>query len=117
MSTPPAPQRVPTLTEVVSDLPVAPPLPLPPPVEADIAPEPLSAGAPTEEDRVAEQVLADLQPRIDALFEHRLRDALAPRLARVQATLVDEMRVEVAAALREIVAQAVAEQLARHRKG
>jgi hypothetical protein len=118
MSTPPVPQRVPTLTEVVPDLPAVPPaLPVPPRVEADIVPEPLSAAAPVDEARIAEQVLASLQPRIDLLFEHRLRDALAPRLARVHAALIEEMRAEFAAALRDVVAQAVAEQAARHRKG
>jgi hypothetical protein len=117
MSTPPAPQRVPTLTEVVPDIPAAPVSPVPPHVEADILPEPTPAGAPVDEAQIAEQVLASLLPRIDGLFEHRLRDALAPRIARVQATLVDEMRLELAAALREVVAQAVADQVARHRRG
>jgi len=118
MSTPPVPQRVPTLTEVVQDIPATqPPLPVPPRVEADIAPDPLLAAALIQEARIAEQVLANLQPRIDLLFEHRLRDALAPLLARIQASLAEEMRVEVAAALRDVVAQVVADQAARHRNG
>lgn len=117
MSTPPVPQRVPTLTEVVQDISAAPaPQPVPPRVEADIAPEPLLAAALVDEARIAEHVLAALQPRIDLLFEHRLRDALAPMLARVYATLNEEMRVEVAAALRDVVAQVVADEVARHRE-
>jgi hypothetical protein len=118
MSATPVPQRVPTLTEVVQDVPVAPPTTaVPPRVEADIASDPLLAAALIQEARIAEEVLASLQPRIDLLFEHRLRDALAPLLTRVYAALAQEMRVEVAAALRDVVAQVVADQVARHRNG
>jgi len=83
---PPAPQRVPTLTEVVRD--VAPPAAdgsasaseAPLRVESDLAPTPLLASALLQESRIAEQVLVRLQPQIDVLFEHRMRDALAPHL-------------------------------------
>jgi hypothetical protein len=115
---PPVPQRVPTLTEVVAHAgtPRAAPE-VPGPVEADIAPAALVASTLVQEARIAEQVLATLQPHIDLLFEHRMRDALAPALARVYATLSDEIRNELAGALREVVARAVAEELARHRDG
>ena len=59
------------------------------------------------------EVLVELQPRIDMLFESRLRDALAPALARVAEGLIREARSEVAIALHELVADAVKRALQR----
>jgi hypothetical protein len=56
-----------------------------------------------------------LQPRVDVLFEHRLREALAPMVARVTQAVADEARKELAHKLREAVAQAINEELGRHR--
>jgi hypothetical protein len=117
---PPSPQRVPTLTEVVPDVPApvdAGPVELPLRVESDLAPAPLLASALLQEARIAEQVLVRLQPQIDVLFEHRMRDALAPALTRLTTALADEARKQLAAVLREVVARAVAEEVARHRAG
>lgn len=119
---PPAPQRVPTLTEVVrdvpapgSDAPASSEAPLR--IESDLAPAPLLASALLQEARIAEQVLVRLQPQIDVLFEHRMRDALAPHLTRLTTALADEARRQLATVLREVVARAVAEEVARHRAG
>lgn len=120
---PPAPQRVPTLTEVVRDVPpptadtAASASETPLRVESDLAPAPLLASALLQESRIAEQVLVRLQPQIDVLFEHRMRDALAPHLTRLTTALADEARRQLAAVLREVVARAVAEEVARHRTG
>jgi hypothetical protein len=117
---PPPPQRVPTLTEVVRDVPAAVEagaVELPLRVESDLAPAPLLASALVQEARIAEQVLVRLQPQIDVLFEHRMRDALAPALTRLTTALADEARKQLAAVLREVVARAVAEEVARHRAG
>ncbi len=61
------------------------------------------------------KVIERLQPRIDVLFEHRLREALAPTVARVYAALADDVRKELARKLREAVEQAVNEEMGRPR--
>ena len=121
MSSPPPPkppQRVPTLTEVIADLPAQPPAapePQAPPRDAEIVPEALLAEVWLQESRIAARVIERLQPRIDVLFEHRLREALAPMVARVCAAVADDARKELAHRLREAVTQAVNEELGRHR--
>lgn len=92
--------RLPTLTEVVL-VPVADGGMVPVPRPAVAAPA-LDPGA------LAEQVLRELQPRIDALLEARLREALAPALARAADGLIRDTRRELAAAVRELVDQTVA---------
>ncbi|MCC7287055.1 MAG: hypothetical protein IT503_12815 [Burkholderiaceae bacterium] len=120
MNSPPPkpPQRVPTLTEVIGEVPpaAAPPPPAPgPPRDAEIAPDALLAEVWLQESRIAERVIERLQARIDFLFEHRLREALAPLVARVYNVVADEARKELAHRLREAVEQAVNEELGRHR--
>jgi hypothetical protein len=119
MSTEPKqPQRVPTLTEVIIDLPAdqAAATPgAPSRGDAQVAPETLMAEALMRETRIVSKVIERLQPRIDVLFEHRLREALAPTVARIYAALADEMRKELARKLREAVEQAVNEELGRRR--
>ena len=118
---PPPPQRVPTLTEVVRDVPANPgvvpvvTVEAPLRVESDLAPAPLLASTLLQEARIAEQVLVRLQPQIDVLFEHRMRDVLAPAINRLTTALADEARKQLASTLRDIVARAVAEEVARHR--
>jgi len=119
MSSPPPkpPQRVPTLTEVINDLPEqsAPAREPAPPRDAEVAPDALLAEVWLQESRIAARVIERLQPRIDVLFEHRLREALAPMVARVVAAVAEEARKELARKLREAVEQAVNEELGRHR--
>jgi hypothetical protein len=116
---PKKPQRVPTLTEVIIDLPadqsssVAPNAPAR--ADAQVAPEALMAEALMQETRIVSKVIERLQPRIDVLFEHRLREALAPTVARVYAALADDVRKELARKIREAVEQAVNEEMGRHR--
>ncbi len=128
------PQRVPVLTEVV-DLPEPPPEPpdeypqFPaPPVDESAAPAPLgewpaarealpapvasTAGA-IDEAKLVQRVLGDLDRQLDLMFEHRLRETLAPLLTRMTDTLVREMRNELATNLREMVARAVANELTK----
>lgn len=106
----PEPDRLPTLTEVVQlasdpwaaaaiEPPAAPaPIPSPPP-------------PPWDEDRIARQVLAALEPRLDGLFEARLREALAPALARAADGLIRDLRPELTQALHDLVHDAVARAL------
>ena len=117
-SDPKLPQRVPTLTEVISDLPAdAAPTPQASDAaqrsEPAVAPETLMAEALMQETRIVSKVIERLQPRIDVLFEHRLREALAPTVARIYAALADEARKELARKVREAVEQAVNEELGR----
>lgn len=116
------PERVPTLTEVVA-WPQAPhqgeaQLPLPAvearPVEADML------GAPAPPLRVAdaaviEGVLVEVQRQVELMLDYRLREALTPLLNRAADNLVREARTELASTLRDVVARAVAQELARHR--
>ncbi len=69
---------------------------------------------PGDTDLVA-QVLAALEPRIGALLETRLREALAPALARVADGLIREARAELAPTLRSVVEEAVAQALRQPR--
>jgi len=115
---PKKPQRVPTLTEVIIDLPAdqsSAAAPSAPARDAQVAPETLMAEALIQETRIVSKVIERLQPRIDVLFEHRLREALAPTVARVYAALADDVRKELARKIREAVEQAVNEEMGRHR--
>lgn len=143
-TTPQPPQRVPVLTEVVV-LPKARPVveddefppipsdpafaatapaplgtiepvaPVPAPVPAPIPATP-AAAPPVDEARVVQRVLADLDKQLDLMFEHRLRESLSPVLARMTDSLVREMRTQLAANLREMVARAVSLELDRLQK-
>ena len=116
------PQRVPTLTEVV-DPPRSPPAALPPadapgeapsPAVAEVAPARTEPHA-VDESQLIEKILADLQRQIELMLEYRLREVLAPALARATESLVRDARVELASTLRDMVARAVAQELLRHR--
>lgn len=138
---PQPPQRVPVLTEVVV-LPKTqpaveddefPPLPVDPafaatapaplsrperaaPVVPAPPPAPVAPAAVIDEARVVQRVLADLDKQLDLMFEHRLRESLSPVLARMTDSLVREMRAQLAANLREMVARAVSLELDRLQK-
>lgn len=64
---------------------------------------------------IEDEVMAELAQRIDLMFEYRLREALAPTLARAADLLIREAREEVALTLRDVVSRAVAQQIARRR--
>lgn len=89
--------------------PAAPVVPAPPA-------SPVAAAAVVDEARVVQRVLADLDKQLDLMFEHRLRESLSPVLARMTDSLVREMRAQLAANLREMVARAVSLELDRLQK-
>lgn len=100
--------RVPTLTEVVdlagrADLPASGGGPQP-------CPELSPSAAPLE---LSAEVLFELEQRIDSLFEARLREALAPALARAADGLIREARQELSTVLRDLVEDAVVRALER----
>ena len=69
-----------------------------------------------DEAALTQRVLADLDKQLDLMFEHRLRETLAPVLARMTDGLVREMRNQLALSLREMVSRAVALELDRLHK-
>lgn len=113
--------RMPTLTEVLELEPTSAPdeaadvlndEPAPLPSEVPVAPA--GVAEPTlDTQALVSEVLAELQPRIDMLFESRLREALAPALARAAEGLIREARGELGSALHELVHDAVQRALQR----
>lgn len=65
------------------------------------------------EAQLVQRVLSDLQRQIDLMLEVRLREVLAPVLARATDALIRDARKELTVALRDAVARAVAQELAR----
>lgn len=112
-STPP--RAVPTLTEVLVEGQAEREL------ETAVEPGPAPMPEPEQEDpavveaRITQHVLVDLQRQVDLMLEYRLREALSPALARVCDMLIREARTELASTLRDVVARAVAQELARQR--
>ena len=82
-----------------------------PPGEAERSPPVPALDPVADPDRLAARVLRDLLPRIDALFEARRREALAPALARAADSLIRESRLELSSTLREMVLDAVTREL------
>lgn len=115
MSTPP--ERLPKLTEIID---VA-------KVDAGAQAQAVAArlaaarasqsppAAPASEDDLNQRILAEVQRQVDVMLETRMREALAPVLARLTDALVREARSELASTLRDVVARAVAQELSRHR--
>lgn len=126
---PPPPRQVPTLTEVVdvgNAKPAAavtvpdPVLPVPATITkaavAAAAVSPAGVASPAiNEDVLVQRVLVDVQRQVDLMLEHRLRESLAPVLARLTDSLVREVRNDLASTLREVVAKAVAQEITRLR--
>lgn len=104
-----APQRVPTLTEVVQPLRTAAPPAKPPGV-----PPPTAL---LSEQELARRVMTGLQRQVDLMLEVRMREALSPLLARLTDSLVREMRAELTSTLQDVVAKAVAQEAAKWRSG
>ena len=67
------------------------------------------------EEQLIERVWADLQRQVDLMLEYRLRETLAPILSRATESVVRDTRQQLASTLRDVVARAVAQELARHR--
>ena len=104
----PNPALVPTLTEVIE--------------VDDIAKQPAAAQAtsqdnqPVPESQLAQRVLNDVQRQIDSMLEFRLREAMAPVLARHSEAIVRELKDELARTMRDVVARSVAQEVAKLRQ-
>lgn len=68
-------------------------------------------------EQMIDRVLGELQRDANLTLELRLREALAPVLARLADELVRELREKLQLTLREVVAQAASQELARRRAG
>lgn len=116
----PAPARLPTLTEVMQEgqraaraEPAAPAQDAPPPAASTVAAAGELAGL--DEARIVEAVMNGLQQRIDLMLDFRLREALAPVLARATDAILREARDELTHTLHDVVTRAVSQELARRR--
>jgi len=107
----PAPEAFPLEATVLPPAtpPVATLMPLEP-AAAPVAP----ATLPTEE-QLAQRVLNDLQHQIELMLDYRMREILTPILTRATDSVIRDARAELASTLRDLVARAVAQELARHR--
>lgn len=123
----PPPRQVPTLTEVV-DVSKSKPAGVVAPEVAVVVPAPATAAplpgaalspagvtSPIDEEALVQRVLFDVQRQIDLMLEHRLRETLAPALARLTESLVREVHNDLASTLRDVVTKAVAQEIARLR--
>lgn len=118
------PERVPTLTEVVAwpqaaaSAPGGAQLPLPAvevqPPEADMVVAPLQPLRLADEQMV-QGVLVEVQRQVELMLDYRLREVLTPLLTRATDSIIRDARAELASTLRDVVARAVAQELARHR--
>ncbi len=100
MNTPTRPlsRHVPTLTEVV-----------------DLSGADLATSTRLDEAAITQRVTLDLQRQIDGMLEYRLREALAPILARTSEALVRELRQELSKTMKDVVSRSVAQEVARQR--
>lgn len=128
----PHPAQVPTLTEVIEvggEVELAPATPIP---EASPAAQPASPGqqamapdsgsdggagvGPVQESQLVQRVLTDVQRQIDSMLEFRLREALAPVLARHSEAIVRDLKEDLARTMRDVVARSVAQEVAKLRQ-
>ncbi len=101
--------------------PATPTVPPATPVQPAAAPAPTTtAAAPARSGashagdvQLTQRVLADLQRQVELMLEVRLREALAPILARASDTLVRDAKKELTAAMRDIVSRSIARELGR----
>lgn len=106
------PAQVPTLTEVIEVDALATLGAVATPAAAQ--PIPLDS-LPVLEGQLAQRVLSDVQRQIDGMLEFRLREALAPVLARHSEAIVRDLKDELSRTMRDVVARSVAQEVAKLR--
>ncbi len=134
----PHPAQVPTLTEIIDVQGQAPVASIGrPPVSLDALPVlgevvsppgqqtlPLAQPVPQQPDlppavteaQLAHRVLSDVQRQIDGMLEYRLKEAMAPLLARHTEAIARDLRDELNRTLKDVVARSVAQELAKLRQ-
>lgn len=116
------PAHVPTLTEVIEvdalagsgAASPATAMPASAPAAGPSQPIPLDS-LPLLEGQLAQRVLNDVQRQIDGMLEFRLREALAPVLARHSEAIVRDLKDELSRTMRDVVARSVAQEVAKLR--
>lgn len=108
---------LPTLTEVIELAPIGDAgNVLPARVGSALRSEASGPGAASlDTQQLIERVLGALQRDADLMLELRLREALAPVIARLADDLVRELREKLQISLRDVVTQAASQELARRR--
>lgn len=91
----------------------APAAPADPPLRPAAGPARTTA-LPTDT-QLIQQVLADVSRQVELMLEYRMRETLAPILARATDTMIRDTRNQLVNTLHEMVARAVAQEMARHR--
>lgn len=82
------------------------PAPAPEPPAARLAPA-------INEVALVRRVMQDLDGQIDLMFDHRMREVIAPALARAADALMADLRERLAVAVRDMVVKAVAVEVSR----
>lgn len=109
----------------VQAMPLAPVAPVVPAASAEpsaasaIAAPPVHSPAPQpdiSETQVAQRVLSVVQKQIDGMIDFRLKEAIAPILARHSEAIVRDLREELSRTMADVVARAVAQEMARLRQ-
>ena len=92
---------------------VSTPVPVPVPI-----PQPVRPIETVSEDVLVQRVFEGLEGQIDLMFDHRMREAVVPALARAADQFMADLKEQHQATLREMVSRAVAIELARqaHRR-
>jgi hypothetical protein len=114
---PPFDASIPVLTEVFQDQPIKKEVPeAPASSEAELEARAVDSWTEPEwavlERRLSERILHQLQGRVDFVLEQRLRDSMAEALQHAMAGLTAEIRDSLQQTIGEIVARAVAQELA-----
>jgi hypothetical protein len=121
MTRPPFDSQIPVLTEVVQDGNAPPALvegapPAPRPLGGRFEVNAIEGMSDPEwtllERRLSERILLQLQGRIDFVLEQRLRDSMAEVLQHAITGLTSEIRSGLQSTIEQIVARAVAQELA-----
>ena len=116
----PHPALVPTLTEVIEvggdDQP--PSASAMPGTATEVLPVQAMVpdGGAVQEGQLVQRVLTDVQRQIDSMLEFRLREALAPVLARHSEAIVRDLKEDLARTMRDVVARSVAQEVAKLRQ-
>lgn len=98
---------LPVLAEVVSQIAEA---------SAPIASAPNHGEPPVTEAQLAHRVLSDLQKQVDGMLEFRLKETMAPLIARHTEAIARDLRDELNRTLKDVVARSVAQELAKLRQ-
>jgi hypothetical protein len=89
-------------------------------VELTPVPAPLSSPLPAQPDlsetQLAQRVLSVVQKQIDGMIDFRLKEAMAPILARHSEALVRDLRDELSRTMADVVARAVTQEMAKLRQ-